>query len=107
MARTPLLDTFAKLFREYRVARDAGLPLAALREQRAARIASDGLSRRQLLAGGAAAAISLGLPRRMSAAADPTVAIVGGGIAGLTCALELADRHIPSTVYEASGRIGG
>jgi monoamine oxidase len=107
MARTPLLDTFAKLFREYRGARDAGLPLAGLREQRAARVATGGISRREVLAGGAAAAIALGFPRRLSASGDPAVAIVGGGIAGLTCALELADRHIPSTVYEASGRIGG
>jgi len=35
------------------------------------------------------------------------VVIVGGGIAGLNCALELADVGIRSTVYEASGRIGG
>ena len=32
---------------------------------------------------------------------------MGAGIAGLNCALELADLGIASTVYEASGRIGG
>jgi monoamine oxidase len=32
---------------------------------------------------------------------------VGAGIAGLTCALELADRGIDSTVHEASARLGG
>ena len=80
MARTPLLDTFAKLFREYRGARDAGLPLAGLREQRAARVATGGISRREVIAGGAAAAIALGFPRRLSASGDPAVAIVGGGV---------------------------
>jgi monoamine oxidase len=37
----------------------------------------------------------------------PKIAIVGGGIAGLACALELLDRGLASTVYEASGRLGG
>jgi monoamine oxidase len=60
-----------------------------------------------VLVGGAAGAAALVLPRRAPARGNPTVAIVGGGIAGLTCALELADRGIVSTVYEASGRIGG
>jgi monoamine oxidase len=45
--------------------------------------------------------------RGTCAAGDPNVAIVGAGIAGLTCALELADLGIRGTVYEASGRIGG
>src|SRR5262249_17162806 len=46
--------------------------------------------------------------RRVRAAAgQPTIAIVGAGIAGLACALDLADKGIASTVYEASGRVGG
>src|SRR4029450_725111 len=47
------------------------------------------------------------VPRISFAANAPTVVIVGGGIAGLNCALELANFGIRSTVYEASGRIGG
>ena len=36
------------------------------------------------------------------------VVVVGGGIAGLTAALTLADKGVPSTIYEASpSRIGG
>ena len=37
----------------------------------------------------------------------PRVAIVGAGIAGLNAALTLREAGIPSTVYEASGSIGG
>ena len=108
MARTPLLDVFVTLFREYRAAHAAGLPLSGLREQRVAHADTlRGLSRRELLASGAAGALALALPRRVGAAGQPTVVVVGAGIAGLTCALELADRGIGSTVYEASGRIGG
>jgi monoamine oxidase len=110
MARTPLLDVFQSLFREYRAAHAARLPLAGLREQREIRRAAQarGLTRRSLLAGGAAGAMALALPRPVRASRDdPTVVIVGAGIAGLTCALELADRRIASTVFEASGRVGG
>ena len=93
MARTPLLGALQNLFREYHTARAA--------------TARD-LTRRELLAGSAAGALTHALPRRVRARGDdPTVVVVGGGIAGLTCALELADRGIASTVYEASGRIGG
>jgi monoamine oxidase len=35
------------------------------------------------------------------------LAIVGGGIAGLNAALTLQDAGYPSTIYEASSRIGG
>lgn len=36
-----------------------------------------------------------------------TVAIIGGGITGLTAAFRLAERQIPVTLYEASDRVGG
>jgi phytoene dehydrogenase-like protein len=35
------------------------------------------------------------------------IAIVGGGIAGLYCALRLAQDHHRVTVFEALGRLGG
>lgn len=37
----------------------------------------------------------------------PRIAIVGAGIAGLNAALALQDAGLPSSVYEASDRIGG
>ena len=36
-----------------------------------------------------------------------SVAIIGGGITGLTAAFYLQRRNIPVTLYEASGRVGG
>jgi len=36
-----------------------------------------------------------------------SVAIIGGGITGLTAALRLSERDVPVTLYEASGRVGG
>jgi monoamine oxidase len=38
---------------------------------------------------------------------DPRVVIVGGGVAGLTCAYRLQQAGIASRVFEASDRIGG
>ncbi len=65
------------------------------------------MNRRNLIVSAGAGALALSAPRPAFAKADPTIAIVGGGIAGLTCALKLADRGLASTVYEASGRSGG
>jgi monoamine oxidase len=109
MARTPLLGALRRLFVEHRTARALGVPVEAVREGRARaaeEAARRGLTRRRFLAGAGAAGALVTLPRR-ARGAEPDIAIVGAGIAGLTCALELADRGIPSTVYEASGRVGG
>src|SRR5262245_32732299 len=38
---------------------------------------------------------------------QPTVAIAGGGMAGLTAAYYLAKRGYKVTLYEATGRVGG
>jgi monoamine oxidase len=81
----------------------------------AARVAiEDGrrLTRRQLLqnAGVAAGGAALWSLRRAPfgwAAAAPRVAVVGAGLAGLTCAHRLLQAGIESTVYEASERVGG
>jgi monoamine oxidase len=83
---------------------------------------SDGVSRRSVLngaltiagasflaarsrAGAPRPGWSSDLPRRTGA---PHIAIIGAGLAGLTCAYELAARQVPCTVYEANpDRIGG
>jgi monoamine oxidase len=110
VARTPLLGSLRSLFRDARAARAHNLSLEALREVRAAHaehVAARGVSRRTFLASVGAATAATAIPRFSFAAVDPTVAIVGAGIAGLNCALELADLGIRSTVFEASGRLGG
>ena len=108
--KTPLLGVLRSLLRDARVAKTHGVPVDALREVRAFRTelaTQRGVSRRTFLTTAGVAAAATVVPRLSLAARAPAVAIVGGGIAGLNCALELADVGIRSTVYEASGRIGG
>jgi monoamine oxidase len=100
MARTPLLRSLKDLAKLVRRSKQTGIPVADLR-------AGTGMSRRKFLAGAAVGAAALALPRRVMAANQPSVVIVGGGIAGLNCALTLRDKGYASTVYEASGRLGG
>jgi monoamine oxidase len=118
MARTPLLHALQRLAADYRSARVHRLPLHAIRELQAEarrRVPDDpersssriALTRRELLVAAGAVLSTVALPRPARATRAPRIAIVGGGIAGLTCALHLADAGIASTVYEASGRIGG
>ena len=103
MARTPLLLSIRRLARDAMASRRTGIPAAELRELRAA------ISRRRFLTGAAVGAAALALPRSAHAAAgpQPSIAIIGGGIAGLSCALYLRDKGYASTVYEAAGRVGG
>jgi monoamine oxidase len=108
--KTPLLGALRSFLRDARIAKTHGVSVDALREVRAVRTElarQRGVSRRTFLTTAGVAAAATVVPRFALAARAPTVAIVGGGIAGLNCALELADVGIRSTVYEASGRIGG
>jgi monoamine oxidase len=108
MARTPGLRKLLRLAEEHRAADAAGIPTAELRGRRAA-----ALSRRELVKRGALIAAGLALApvafaRPAAGATSARIAIVGGGIAGLTAALTLADKGVASTVYEASTeRVGG
>jgi monoamine oxidase len=109
MAKTPLLSSLRSLWVELHRARRTGIPLDELRSMRAfQRSVAPRPSRRQLLAGGAALAGAVALPRPARARGrGPSIGVVGGGIAGLNCALTLADAGVDATVYEASGRVGG
>jgi monoamine oxidase len=107
-AHTPGLQRLQRLFRDHHLARAHGLPVEAIPELRAAaRARAPRVPRRAFLAGVAAGALALAGPRRVLAADAPRIAIVGAGLAGLACALELADHGLPATVYEASERVGG
>jgi monoamine oxidase len=110
MARTPLLRALQRLAEEHRSAGRLGIDPTELRGTRQ----EAAYSRREFLkrAGVAGAAVAVAGPavltRPANAATAPRIAIVGGGIAGLTAALTLADAGVTSTVYEASpDRIGG
>ncbi|MCW2978155.1 MAG: hypothetical protein JWM06_3436 [Actinomycetia bacterium] len=110
MARTPLLRAFQRLAADHRTAEQLGIQPAELRGRRE----EASYSRRELLkrAGVAGGAVAVAGPAafapRANAATAPRIAIVGGGIAGLSAALTLADKGFASTVYEASTeRVGG
>jgi monoamine oxidase len=116
MARTSLLRSFERLAAEHRATDILGIPPAEVRardadaqSQRVAGMATARISRRAFLGGGAAAGTALalgGIPTAVLGA-NPRIAIVGGGIAGLTCALMLADKGVGATIYESSSRVGG
>jgi monoamine oxidase len=116
MARTPLMRSLVELAEDHRLAAAAGVPVDAVQAERTGRraevrsLASAGITRREFLAGTLAAGAAVTLaPSAYAAASTPTarIAIIGGGIAGLTVALTLADKGVPCTLYEASTRLGG
>jgi monoamine oxidase len=112
VARTPLLRAFQRLAEEHRTAQRLGLPPAELRGQRSESTYTRGDFLKRAGAAGAAATVGpLALTQRAranSSPGGPRIAIVGGGIAGLSAALKLADKGVASTIYEASpNRIGG
>ena len=93
---------------------------AAMQAARRANLAADGLpppvsgqwgtTRRALLKGLGATGIAAALPLDPADAAMPRprrVAIIGGGLAGLTALHHLVTAGVDARLYEARGRIGG
>jgi monoamine oxidase len=107
MARTALVR---RLVEAASVAREAWQHDVEVDKVLAARI-----SRRELLRGAGtlslagAGALALGrLPNATAAVTpQPRIAIIGAGLAGLTCAYRLKQAGYLATVYEASDRVGG
>jgi monoamine oxidase len=99
------MNALRQLAFEHAEAAGRGVEVERVRAERAAA----GLARRRFLAGvGAAAGAALLAPARPArAGAQPRIAIIGGGIAGLTAALTLKDAGLSATIYEAATRIGG
>jgi monoamine oxidase len=92
----------------------ARTPLLARVEEAIGEIAAEqggSTTRRELVKRAAVAGVGLTALGRFApvarGAASPRVAIVGGGLAGLTSALRLKQAGINATVYEASTRMGG
>ncbi len=109
MARTPLAGLVTRLFRDSRSLHVSGLPASEFIGQRA----EFQQSRRQFfgqsgkaLAGAAGAAL-VGIDALAGGSRSKQVAIIGAGLAGLTCALRLRQAGIDSTLYEANDRLGG
>jgi monoamine oxidase len=105
MARTPLLSKFQRLFDDFGEAGRSGRTVEAVQEERR----KLSFTRRDFLkvSGATVGAAALSGALGAFAAQTPRIAIVGGGISGLNAALTLQDAGYASTVYEASGRVGG
>ncbi|HET8953902.1 MAG TPA: NAD(P)/FAD-dependent oxidoreductase [Solirubrobacteraceae bacterium] len=66
------------------------------------------LSRRQFIGAAGAAAVSVAAWTPRARAATPAkVVVVGGGLAGLTCAYRLKQAGVAAELHEASDRLGG
>jgi monoamine oxidase len=92
----------------------ARTPLAQRIEDAVAEVAEGRTTRRELVkrtaAAGAALAGASTIGRFAQAAhgaSQPRIAVVGAGLAGLTCAYRIKQAGLNAQVYEASSRIGG
>ncbi len=106
MARSPMFDALLRLASVHSEARARGVEPERVRDERRAAAL---VGRRTVLKGiGAAAAMAAASRARIVRAGPaPRIAIIGGGISGLTAAMTLQDAGYASTVYEASSRVGG
>jgi monoamine oxidase len=92
----------------------ARTPLAQRIEDAVAEVEEGRTTRRELMKRTAAAGAALAGASTMGrfaqaahGATQPTIAVVGAGLAGLTAAYRLKQAGLNAQVYEASGRIGG
>ena len=105
MARTPLAGLIQDAAHIADVSTRLDLPIEQVLQKR--------ISRREALRGGAALGLatvaSLAVARLggARAAGAPRIAVIGAGLAGLTCAYRLRQAGYAATVYEASDRVGG
>lgn len=99
MARTPLLRQLSAAFRT------AGLSLG--RKQPEGITRRDFLRRSSAVGVGVALGGCLALGEARSSAFSPRIAVVGAGLAGLTCGYRLKQAGFTPALYEASDRAGG
>lgn len=107
MAHSPLFRSFVRVLQS---ARAANRSAASLPPPVPAAALGPSLSRRRVLKTGAAASALLLAPRvkpAFSRGPGARVAVLGGGIAGLSAAWHLREAGHKPTVYEATGRTGG
>ncbi|MBN6189402.1 FAD-dependent oxidoreductase [Aneurinibacillus sp. BA2021] len=111
MARTPLLNRLQAAVSVVKEASSRNVTVEQVLQEKEEAT----LSRREFLQRAAFTAAALAVPpviwglgsRAAQAATAPRIAIVGAGLAGLTCAYRLKQAGITAEVYEASNRLGG
>ncbi len=111
MAKSPLLRTILWAHRQISGARMAGMPVNEFVDK-AKEVRHNRRDFLKNCAGVAAATAGLSaLPQDAFATTttvtQPTVAIIGGGMAGLNCARILKSKGVKATIYEASNRVSG
>ena len=114
MGRTPL---FRRLRRALALARGANaqrVPTKDFLDRVSHQRERRGISRRHFLELGTTAGVAAGLPwqacspsKHPQPTGGPRVAVVGGGIAGLTCAYRLAQGGLEPKVFDSWNRVGG
>jgi monoamine oxidase len=105
MARTPLaarLEDAASIAHE---SSHRDLPVDRVMRERITR--RELLRRAAVLGLAGTAALTVDRSDGVRAATAPRIAVVGAGLAGLTCAYRLKQAGYAATVYEASDRVGG
>ena len=111
MARSTLTDVLRRMHAAHYEARRRGIPADEIYEEQSQRR----IARREFLAGALAAGVAASLgstgafPLRAAAksSASPRVVIVGGGLAGMTCAYRLWRAGVHPALYEANASVGG
>jgi monoamine oxidase len=104
MPRTPLLRALRRLADDHRAAEQLGLPIEEAAYTRREILRRGAVASAGIVAGSAYLADHA---RAARGAGSARIAIIGGGIAGLTCALALQDKGVSADIYESSSRVGG
>jgi monoamine oxidase len=104
MPRTPLLRALRRLADDHRAADQLGLPVEEAAYTRREILKRGAVAGAGIVAGSAYLADHAHAAR---GASPPRIAIIGGGIAGLACALALQDKGVAADIYESSSRVGG
>jgi monoamine oxidase len=111
MPKTPLARTVRSLFQTAQSANHRRVGITQVLEEREAyRINRRGfLQSAAQMAGAVAGSMALGglANAAPSKKKKPKIAVIGAGLAGLTCAYRLRQAGFTSTIYEASPRLGG
>lgn len=109
MSRTPIHSLLRRAFRQAHHSNLGGssAPSMAVSASSAGRWKRRRFLKLSALAGGAAIATQLPHLDEVWGNTPPKIAIIGGGLAGLTAAYWLKQAGVMATVYEARNRLGG